>query len=218
MSKSSDWALREEEKRNSDDGYDDYINEIEIAKAEAEYEALEKAREKAEQHILEKWFLNANLELESVNHHNDWELTWEDRDKLDFTYFRSEDFFSAIWHSSTEILPNLEVQVVIDGKNNCYVSTGSSGYVEFGMKPPIGMTLPIKCWIHTHPFGSAYFSGVDIRTVSNWQPLMKEAFVLGGWEYDHYGYWQQSNPKQLEIYRNAEVERIQTWGNTDEEE
>ena len=110
------------------------------------------------------------------------------------------------------------MQVVIDGKNNCYVSTGSSGYVEFGMKPPIGMTLPIKCWIHTHPFGSAYFSGVDIRTVSNWQPLMKEAFVLGGWEYDHYGHWQQSNPKQLEIYRNAEVERIQTWGNTDEEE
>ena len=66
MSKSSDWALREQEK-NSDDGYDDYLNEIEIAKAEAEFEALEKAREKAEQHILEKWFHNANLELESVD-------------------------------------------------------------------------------------------------------------------------------------------------------
>ena len=35
----------------------------------------------------------------------------------------------------TEILPALEVQVVIDGHNDCYVTTGSSGYVEFGMKP-----------------------------------------------------------------------------------
>ena len=212
MSKSSDWALREEEKRNSDDGYDDYLNEIEVAKAEAEFEALEKARVKAEQHILNVWFEEVNLELELVG------LTWKEKEQVDLTTFSSSRFFNAIWHASTEILPSLEVQVVIDGKNNCYVTTGSSGYVEFGMKPPVGMNLPINCWIHTHPFGSAYFSGVDIRTVSNWQPLMKEAFVLGGWEYEHYGYWQQSNPKQLEIYRNAEVERIQTWGNKDEEE
>lgn len=211
MSKSSDWALREQEK-NSDDGYDDYINEIEIAKAEAEFEALEKAREKAEQHILNVWTEEVNLELELVG------LTWKEKEQVDLTTFSSSRFFNAIWHASTEILPALEVQVVIDGKNNCYVTTGSSGYVEFGMKPPVGMNLPINCWIHTHPFGSAYFSGVDIRTVSNWQPLMKEAFVLGGWEYDHYGHWQQSNPKQLKIYRNAEVERIQTWGNKDEEE
>lgn len=211
MSKSSDWALREQEK-NSDDGYDEYLEELEIAKAEAEYEALEKAREKAEQHILNVWVEEVNLELESIG------LSWKEKEQVDLTTFGSAKFFNAIWHASTEILPALEVQVVIDGKNNCYVTTGSSGYVEFGMKPPVGMNLPINCWIHTHPFGSAYFSGVDIRTVSNWQPLMKEAFVLGGWEYDHYGHWQQSNPKQLEIYRNAEVERIQTWGNTDEEE
>ena len=211
MSKSSDWALREQEK-NSDDGYDDYLEELEIAKAEAEYEALEKARERAEQHILNVWAEEVNLELESIG------LTWKEKEQVDLTTFSSSRFFNAIWHASTEILPALEVQVVIDGKNNCYVTTGSSGYVEFGMKPPVGMNLPINCWIHTHPFGSAYFSGVDIRTVSNWQPLMKEAFVLGGWEYDHYGHWQQSNPKQLEIYRNAEVERIQTWGDTDEEE
>ena len=177
-----------------------------------EIESLEDARVRAEQHIMDVWYQEAHLTCESIG------VDWDDRANVDELGYKSKEFFNAVWHASTEILPALEVQVVIDGKNNCYVSTGSSGYVEFGMKPPIGMTLPIKCWIHTHPFGSAYFSGVDIRTVSNWQPLMKEAFVLGGWEYDHYGYWQQSNPKQLEIYRNAEVERIQTWGNTDEEE
>ena len=208
MSRTGDWFMRVHGDFDDDDGYDRFKDELEWALAEKEF----KAREKAEQHILEKWSHNANLELESVNHHNGWENLPENRDKFDFVYARSEDFFSAIWHASTEILPGLEVQVVIDGKNNCYVTTGSPGYVEFGMQPPIGMSLPIKCWIHTHPFGSAYFSGVDIKTVSQWQPLMKEAFVLGGWEYDHYGHWQQSNPKQLEIYRNAEVERIQTWG------
>ena len=54
---------------------------------------------------------------------------------------------------STRILPNLEVQVVIDDNDNCYVSSGSSGFVSF-MQDPVGMKLPIKCWIHTHPFWS----------------------------------------------------------------
>ena len=37
MSKSSDWAMREEEKRNGDDGYDKYLADLEIARAEAEH-------------------------------------------------------------------------------------------------------------------------------------------------------------------------------------
>ena len=123
------------------------------------------------------------------------------------------EFHDAIWEASTVILPNLEVQVVIDGNNNCFVTTGSAGYVEF-FEPPMGMKLPIKCWIHTHPFGAAYFSGTDIRTVSQWQPIMETAWVLGG--QGHYGFWAQKNPKQLRIYRNHKHEETQTWG--DEEE
>lgn len=123
------------------------------------------------------------------------------------------EFHDAIWEASTVILPNLEVQVVIDGNDNCFVTTGSAGYVEF-FEPPMGMKLPIKCWIHTHPFGAAYFSGTDIRTVSQWQPIMETAWVLGG--EGHYGYWSQNEPKQLKIFRNHNVEEIQAWG--DEEE
>jgi hypothetical protein len=207
MSKSSDWALREEEKRNGDDGYDEYLAELEIANAELEYD-----RERAEKHIQNVWVEEVNLELESVG------LTWKEKEQVDLTTFSSSRFFNAIWHASTEILPALEVQVVIDGENNCYVTTGSSGYVEFGMKPPVGMKLPIKCWIHTHPFGSAYFSGTDISTVSIWERRMEEAFVLGGSEYTHYGHWQQGEPKQLAIYRNGELERMQYWGVKNEEE
>ena len=153
--------------------------------------SIEKARERAEQHILNVWVEEAMLELESVGVH------WNNRQKVDMTSYKDKRFFNAIWHASTEILPALEVQVVIDGKNDCYVTTGSSGYVEFGMKPPVGMSLPIKCWIHTHPFGAAYFSGVDWGTVNVWKSLMQEAYVLGGVE--HYGYWHNSKPDLLMI-------------------
>ena len=110
---------------------------------------------------------------------------------------KSRAFFNAIWHASTEILPKLEVQVVLDGSGKIYVTTGSAGFVEFGMKPPVGLKLPIKCWIHTHPFGSAYFSGIDWHTVNNWHSLMKEAYVLGG--VDHYGHWINTKPNDLLI-------------------
>ena len=130
-----------------------------------EYEqSIEDARVRAEQHILNVWFEEAQLEINAINQSTGSKLTWDNRAEIDELVYKDKKFFSAIWHASTEILPALEVQVVIDGNNNCHVTTGSSGYVEFGMKPPVGMKLPIRCWIHTHPFGSAYFSGVDWNT------------------------------------------------------
>ena len=110
--------------------------------------------------------------------------------------FAQQAFFEAIWDMSTKILPNLEVQVVIDDNDNCFVSSGSSGFVAF-MKEPVGMKLPIKCWIHTHPFGRAYFSGTDWNTVNIWKLNMKEAYVLGG--YEHFGFWTNTDPNVLVI-------------------
>jgi len=126
-----------------------------------------------------------------------------------------KDLFFHIWYASTEILPNLEVQVIIDSNNAIHISTGSAGYVDFKIDP-IGMKLPIKCWIHTHPFGSAYFSGTDIRTVSIWEPLMETAYVLGG--EGHYGFWNKEKPRQLQVFRNHEIERTQVWKRLGEEE
>ena len=122
--------------------------------------------------------------------------------------FHALDFHKAIWEASTIILPHLEVQVVIDAKNDCFVSTGSAGFVDFGSIPK-GMRMPVKCWIHTHPFGSAYFSGTDIRTVTIWEQLMESAYVLGG--LGHFGWWENSKPNQLKIYVNNQEERTQTW-------
>jgi len=125
-----------------------------------------------------------------------------------------KELFEHIWYASTEILPNLEVQLVIDSNEVIHISSGSSGYVDFQIDP-VGMKLPIKTWIHTHPFGSAYFSGTDIRTVTVWEPLMKSAHVLGG--DGHYGTWMQDEPRQLMIYRNNELERVQQWRYGEEE-
>ena len=197
MSRSGDWYLRTYPNGDVDidyeeDGYDDYVDTL---------------RKEAEQYIMGAFDAHAYQAQLTVS---------GKLEDLSHVAFGNIAFHKAIWYASTEILPSLEVQVVIDGKNKCFVTTGSSGYVEFGMKPPIGMTLPIRCWIHTHPFGSAYFSGTDINTVSNWKPLMECAYVLAG--DGHYGYWEQDNPNQLEILRNYRVERIQTWGKESEEE
>ena len=41
------------------------------------------------------------------------------------------------------------------------------------------MKLPLKDWIHTHPFGNAYFSGTDLKTISMWERYLDKATVLG---------------------------------------
>jgi len=171
------------------------------------FEELEQKRKEAEKLILDDY---------EERFAESFKATTVAREDFREAVIHDLGFFETIWKASTEILPNLEVQVVVDGKNNCFVTTGSSGYVEFGMKPPVGMTLPIRCWIHTHPFGSAYFSGTDIRTVSIWETNMECAYVLGG--EGHYGFWTQTRPQQLDIYRNNEEERIQTWKKKGEEE
>ena len=120
-----------------------------------------------------------------------------------------KELFPVIWKASTEILDGLEVQVVIDGNNDIHVSSGSAGYVDFQIDP-VGMKLPIRCWIHTHPFGSAYFSGTDKRTVKTWQLLMEEAYVLGGVE--HYGHWVQDRPYELDVYQEGNfLDFTQQW-------
>ena len=192
MSKSGDWYLKQNPNDDVnddyvDDGYDDYILEC---------------RKRAEEYIL-----NA-FEAEKENHMQTLHPDTKVEDVEDMA-FGSLSFHAANWHSSKEILPSLEVQVVIDSNNKCFVTTGSSGYVEFGMQPPIGMKTPVRCWIHTHPFGSAYFSGTDIRTVGIWQSMMECAIVIGG--IGHYGYWLQDKPYELEIFDNHEYQKTQYW-------
>ena len=56
-----------------------------------------------------------------------------------------------------------EVQVIVDAKDDLYISVGTFGFVSFKDQEEQlgGMKLPLKCWIHTHPFGQAFFVVVD---------------------------------------------------------
>ena len=98
----------------------------------------------------------------------------------DQVFYRNENFLDKIWEMSLHAfdIPR-EVQVVVDGKGKLFISHGSPGLVWFD-EAPVGMSLPLKCWIHTHPFGSAYFSGRDWLTINTWRMMLPEAIVLGG--------------------------------------
>ena len=86
---------------------------------------------------------------------------------------------SVIWEMSTEAfdIPR-EIQIVIDDDGEIFIDVGTPGYVDFSFEPS-GMKLPIMCWIHTHPFGQAFFSGTDWKTIKSWKGMMQSATVLG---------------------------------------
>ncbi len=196
---------------NGDENLNDN-NSIKQMENEQKYAAnLADARIRAENHILDRFDVVSKMNASSCL------VPYEE--VLDVAA-HDLDFHAAIWEASTEILPNLEVQIVIDGKNKCYVTTGSAGYVggewESGLNLPVGLKLPIRCWIHTHPFGSAYFSGTDINTVTRFQPVMEQAYVLGG--EGHYGFWEQSRPEELDVYNEGSLDYTQRWGVMGEEE
>ena len=50
------------------------------------------------------------------------------------------------------------------------------------MSPPIGCKLPLRLWIHTHPW-DAYWSATDRRTLAAASRILDEALVLG---HDHF--------------------------------
>jgi hypothetical protein len=88
-------------------------------------------------------------------------------------------FLNQIWQLSTKVLPGLEVSVIVDSNNKLFISKGTGVFVDYKDENVAGMRIPIKCWIHTHPFGHAYFSGTDWRTINTQRPILKEAIVLG---------------------------------------
>jgi len=136
---------------------------------------------------------------------NELEINWKQYirdvfndmgDGIQFLYPNNstEAFLTSIWKTSVEVLDGIEVMVVVDNKDDLYISSGTPSLVSFkdhedelitGSK----MQLPIKCCIHTHPSGRAYFSERDWETIKAWQSVMNSCIVLGNNQYLAY------NPK-----------------------
>ena len=147
--------------------------------------------------------------MEKVVKDNEWKKPirelWEVcSDSMEWVYpdFGTEAFLSQIYKQSIEHfdIPR-EVQVLVDANNNLFMSVGTPGFVSFanqddelyGSEEP--MKLPIKCWIHTHPFGAAYFSGTDWNTIRTQKPILESAIVLGDME--RMKWWTQEGKEML---------------------
>tara|TARA_B100001250_G_scaffold410596_1_gene437355 strand:+ start:1680 stop:2159 length:480 start_codon:yes stop_codon:yes gene_type:complete len=120
--------------------------------------------------------------LEVINYN--WKSDIED--VFDNPLCSIEEFYEEIWiQSQTAFDMPREVQVIIDVNNQLFMSVGNPGFVSFeGQDAELynrerKMKLPIVEWIHTHPFGHAYFSGTDWMTINMWQHNMEKATVLG---------------------------------------
>ena len=123
-------------------------------------------------------------------------------------------FLETIWQMSMTAFDSpREVQVVIDSNNKLFIDFGTFSFVSFDNEKVEGMKLPIKCWIHTHPFGHAYFSGTDKKTINTWKSIMKSAIVLGNYEHQT---WMCAKPNKA-IHFTYAHENIVTL-NGDEEE
>jgi len=93
-----------------------------------------------------------------------------------------DNFHKAIWEMSTTAFDKpREIQVVIDGNDKLHISAGNPGYVTFGGQEEglAGMKFPLKEWIHTHPFGQAFWSGTDMNTLNMYGRFLNSATVIG---------------------------------------
>ncbi len=120
-----------------------------------------------------------------------------------------DSFLDTIWEQSlTAFDKPREVQVVIDSNLNLFISFGTPGFVSFEHQEDelydnrVPMQLPIVCWIHTHPFGAAYFSGTDWNTIRTWELLMDCAIVLGD---NQRMMWTKERGQQTVFYRNGSI-------------
>ena len=110
-------------------------------------------------------------------------------------------FLEKIWEMSLTAFDSpREVQVVIDNNNRLFISFGTFSFVEFS-EDPVGMKLPVKCWIHTHPFGKAYFSSTDLSTINIWKTRMLSAIVLG--DNEHQLWFQNVEQMPHHTYQNT---------------
>jgi len=119
-------------------------------------------------------------------------------------------FLDVIWEMSlTAFDKDREVQVVVDKNDSLFINYGTGSFVDFvGVEKELEganglpLTLPIKCWIHTHPFGSAYFSSTDWSTIRCWELHMESAIVLGDNERMK---WVKGNKTHTLFFKNYDI-------------
>ena len=120
--------------------------------------------------------------IEGMNDNEIWDMC---KDLINAAYennYDDEDFHASIWQVSVDLLEGKEVSVIVDKDNKLFISRGTASFVDYKDESVIGMKIPLRCWIHTHPFGTAYFSNTDWGTINAQAPILNSAIVLGNKE------------------------------------
>ena len=94
-----------------------------------------------------------------------------------FAYFAVEHHWQSVWSLADSL--KREVSILFDSQGLIWVDIGTIGMVH--VSPPIGSELPLRLWVHTHPW-SAYWSDTDRRALAGFAGALDEALVLG---HDH---------------------------------
>ena len=94
-----------------------------------------------------------------------------------FAYFATEGLWQNIWILADSL--KREVSILFDSQGFIWVDIGTIGMVQ--VSPPIGSQLPLRLWVHTHPW-NAYWSETDRRALAGFAGALDEALVLG---HDH---------------------------------
>ena len=71
-----------------------------------------------------------------------------------------------------------ELSVLFDAENTVHVDWGGPGLVP--PHPPLGISIPFRLWVHTHPHGYAYWSQTDRQSIAQGTMILEHAQVLGG--------------------------------------
>jgi hypothetical protein len=94
-----------------------------------------------------------------------------------FAYFAVEGHWLSVWNLADSL--KREVSILFDAQGWVWVDIGTIGMVR--LSPPIGSQLPLRLWVHTHPW-NAYWSSTDRRTLATVSGVLDKALVLG---HDH---------------------------------
>ena len=89
--------------------------------------------------------------------------------------FARQDNWDSIYLISA--LAGREVSILIDAEGEIFVDWGGPGLVP--LSPPVGAKIPFRLWVHTHPFGFAYWSATDQRSLSHAPLILNCAWVMG---------------------------------------
>ena len=127
-----------------------------------------------------------------------------------FAYFAVEGDWLSVWNLADSL--KREVSILFDTQGWVWVDIGTIGMVR--LSPPIGSQLPLRLWVHTHPW-NAYWSGTDRRTLATVSGVLDKALVLG---HDHLVrtvYSECVNPEWAELDSRLGIEGpLMSW--TDE--